>query len=292
MTYESKIKAMAAGVTATLFASMLTIGVMYRNNSLLTEDVKAEKVRTESLTAEKASLKSEMERLKNDLAGFTTKNKELNKAIEEAKYKVASKEAEIARMTKQNAATVQQLKKENDAVKKIRQELLAQLEGMKQSNIRLEAEVAELNQTIAALRKENEVLYARSLEKPLMAYNFRVESVKKRKDKLTVKAKKMHKLNISFDVNSSKKLAGDIYIKLSSEKADEMPGETLMAFEEVPALEEMDLWASTETTLLSTEEYKRYTVAFDPKDKMKEGVYYVRVYSGNNYLGSSQFKLR
>lgn len=292
MTYESKIKAMAAGVTATLFASILTVGVMYRNNSLLSEDIKAEKVRTESLSAEKASLKTEMEKLKHDLAGFTTQNKELNKAIEDAKYKLATKEAEFARTTKQHAASIQQLKKENEAVRKIRQELLSQLEGMKKNSRQLEAEVQELNQTIAALRKENEVLYARSQEKPLMAYNFRVESVKKRKDKLTVKAKKMHKLNISFDVNSSKKLAGDVYLKLSSEKADNMAGETLMASEENPALEDMDLWASTETTLLSTEEYKRYTVSFDPKDKMKEGVYFVRVYSGNNYLGSTQFKLR
>jgi hypothetical protein len=166
------------------------------------------------------------------------------------------------------------------------------LEGMKKNNAQLEAEVAELNLTIAALRKENETLYARASEKPLMAYNFRVETVKKRKDKISVKAKKIKKVNISFDVNSSKKLAGDLYIKLSTENAGDMEGETLLAFEEIEEPTSDALWASTETVLISTDEYKRYTVAFDPKDKMKEGVYYLRVYSGNNYLGSSQFKLR
>lgn len=292
MIYETKIKAVAAGVTATLFASMLTIGVMYRNNSLLAEDFKAEKVRTESLAAEKASLKGEMNKLKRELASFTTKNKELEKAIKDAQYKVVVKEAEIARMSKENASSIQKLRKENEAVKQIRQELLAQLEGMKKNNSQLEAQVAELNKTIAALRKENESLYAKVGEKPLMAYNFRVETVKKRKDKISVKAKKINKVNISFDVNSSKKLAGDLYIKLSSEKAGDMEGETLLAFEEIEEIPADELWASTETVLISTDEYKRYTVAFDPKEKMTEGVYYLRVYSGNNYLGSSQFKLR
>lgn len=292
MIYETKIKAVAAGVTATLFASMLTIGVMYRNNSLLAENFKAEKVRTESLAAEKASLKGEMDKLKRELASFTTKNKELEKAIKEAQYKVVVKEAEIARMSKENASSIQKLRKENEAVKQIRQELLAQLEGMKKSNSQLEAQVAELNKTIAALRKENESLYAKVGEKPLMAYNFRVETVKKRKDKISVKAKKINKVNISFDVNSSKKLAGDLYIKLSSEKAGDMDGAILLAFEEIEEIRADELWASTETVLISTDEYKRYTVTFDPKEKMTEGVYYLRVYSGNNYLGSSQFKLR
>lgn len=292
MIYETKIKAVAAGVTATLFASMLTIGVMYRNNSLLDEDFKAEKVRTESLAAEKASLKGEMTKLKRELASFTTKNKELEKAIKDAQYKVVVKEAEIARMSKENASSIQKLRKENEAVKQIRQELLTQLEGMKKSNAQLAAQVAELNKTIAALRKENESLYAKVGEKPLMAYNFRVETVKKRKDKISVKAKKINKVNISFDVNSSKKLAGDLYIKLSSEKAGDMQGETLLAFEEIEEIPADELLASTETVLISTDEYKRYTVAFDPKEKMTEGVYYLRVYSGNNYLGSSQFKLR
>lgn len=292
MIYETKIKAVAAGVTAALFASMLTVGVMYRNNSLLTEDFKAEKVRTESLAAEKASLKGEMDKLKRELASFTTTNKALEKAIKEAQYKVVAKEAEIARMSKENAASIHKLRKENEAVKNIRQELLAQLEGMKKNNAQLEAEVAELNGTIAALRKENETLYARASEKPLMAYNFRVETVKKRKDKISVKAKKIKKVNISFDVNSSKALAGDLYIKLSTENAGDMEGETLLAFEEIEEPTSDALWAGTETVLISTDEYKRYTVAFDPKDKMQEGVYFLRVYSGNNYLGSSQFKLR
>ena len=291
MIYETKVKAVAAGVTAALFASMLTIGVMYRNNSLLTEDFKAKKVRTESLAAEKASLKGEMEKLKRELASFSTQNKELEKAIKEAQYKVVAKEAEIARMSSENASNLQKLRKENEAVKKIRQELLAQLESMKKNNAQLEAEVSELNKTIAALRKENESLYARTSEKSLMAYNFRVETVKKRKDKLTVKAKRINKVKVSFDVNSSKKLAGDIYIKLSSEKGD-MEGETLLAYEELEEPNSDELWASTDTYIISTDEFKRYTVAFDPKDKMASGVYYIKVYSGNSYLGSSQFKLR
>lgn len=293
MTYEQKIKAVAAGVTATLFASVIALSITYRSNSLLSEDLKGEKVRTESLTAEKSTLKKEIERLKIELSGFDTKNKELERAIKEAQYKVAAREASIDRLTKESADSARKFKKELDAIKKIREDLVAQLENMKKTNLQLESEVNELNRTIAALRKENETLYARVSEKPMMAYNFRIETVKKRKDKLTVKARRINKVNISFDVNNPKNLSGNVYVKVRSDKAGELEGETLLAFEEATQMEEESLVAAAEPFIIvGADDYKRFSVAFDPKDKMAEGVYHVMVYSGNNYLGTTQFRIR
>lgn len=291
MTYESKIKAVAAGVTATLFASLITIGVMYRNNSLLSEDVKAEKVRTESLSGEKASLKKEIEKLRMELAGLQSQNTELDNVIKNAQYKLAEKEALIAKLNKDNTS-IPALRRELDNIRKIRKDLLAQLEELQKEKVRMGAEINELNRTIAALQKENQELYARVNQKTHMAYNFRVEPVKKRKDKLTVKAKRTQKINISFDVNSPKNLTGDVYIKLRSEKDGEMEGETLLAYEVAEDLDSEELFVSSESMILSTEEYKRFNVSFDPKDKLSEGVYYVKVFNGNNYLGSAQFRLR
>ena len=291
MTYESKIKAVAAGVTVTLFASLLTIGVMTRNNSLLSEDLKAEKVRTESLAGEKSNLKKEMEKLRKELSSFDFKNKELEGAIKKAQYQLAEKESHIARLTKENGG-IAALRKELDAIRKIRKDLIAELEGMKKSNTQLEAEVMELSRTIAALRRENESLQNRISEKPIMAYNFRIEAVKKRKDKLSVKARKVEKVHISFDVNSPKDLGGEVYVKLRSDKAGDLQGQTLLAYEEAVQPEDEQLWASSEASIIVPEEFKRFNVAFDPKDKMAEGVYHVMVYSGNHYLGSTQFRLR
>lgn len=293
MTYENKIKAVAAGVTATLFASVIALTITYRSNSLLTEDLKGEKVRTESLTAEKSSLKSEIERLKMELGGFDTRNKELERAIKEAQYKVAEREASIDRLTNEKTDAARRFKKELDAIKKIREDLVAQLEGMKKTNSQLEAEVNELNRAIVSLRRENESLHARIAEKPMMAYNFRIEAVKKRKDRLTVKAKKINKINISFDVNNPKNLSGNVYVKLRSDKAGEMEGETLLAFEESLELNDESLVASTESFMLvGADDYKRFSVAFDPKDKLAEGIYHIMVYNGNNYLGTAQFRVR
>ena len=291
MTYENKIKAVAAGLTATLFASLMTVGIMYRNNSLLSEDFKAEKVRTESLSGEKAFLKKEIEKLKLDLASLNTENKDLQNAIKSAQYKLAEKESQIAKLSKDNER-IPGLKKELDNIRKIRQELVAQLESLKKENEGMGAEITELNKTIAALRKENQELYAKIGEKPMMAYNFRVEPVKKRKEKLTIKAKKTNKINISFDVNSPKNLSGDVYIKLRSEKDGELEGETLLAYELAEEVDQDLLWVSSEPVLLSTDEYKRFNVSFDPAGKLAEGVYHVKVFNGNNYLGSAQFKLR
>lgn len=291
MTYESKIKAVAAGVTATLFASLITIGIMYRNNSLLTEDVNAGKVRTESLSNEKNALKKEIDKLKIELASFDTQNKELENAIRNAQYKLAEKELQVNRLSKETA-NIPALRKEIDAIKKIKKDLIAQLEDLKKNNSQLEAEVSELNRTIAALRRENESLHAKMGEKQMMAYNFRVEPVKKRKDKLTARAKRTNKVNISFDVNSPKNLGSKIYVKIQSEKEGELEGESLLAMELAEELEEDALYASSEPFIISTDEYSRFGVSFDPKDKLSEGIYYVKVFNGNDYLGSTQFKLR
>lgn len=291
MTYETKIKAVAAGVTATLFASLMTLGVVYRNNSLLTEDIKAEKVKTESLSGEKNSLKREIDKLKLELSSLNSANKELDKAVKNAQIKLSEKEAQLAKLNKENA-TIPSLRKELESIRKIRQELIVQLENLKKENSTMGAEINELNRTIAALRKENQDLLSKAGEKPVMAYNFRVEPVKKRNGKLTVKAKRAKKVNISFDVNSPKNLSGDVYLKVRSEKDGELEGQTLLAFEVADDMEGEQMWAATENMLISVDEYKRFSVSFDPKEKLDAGVYYVSVFNGNSYLGSAQFKLR
>lgn len=288
MTAESKIKSVAAGVTVTLFATLIGTGILYRDNSLLTENVKAEKVRTERLEAERSSLMKEMDKLKHDLSTYTVKNGELDMAIRNAQQKLTEQEGRVAQLTKENAS-INQLKKENAAIRKIRQDLLAQLETMKSSQASLQSEIMELNRTIAALRKENESLYAKTTVKSSMAYNFRTEVVKRRKERLTVKASRTHHINISFDVNNPGEMPGPIYVKVQNPNAQEIPGELLIT-ENVVMQAEL-LTASLEGGWITSPEYRRVSMKFDPENKLEQGIYNVMVYSGNNYLGSTQFKL-
>jgi septal ring factor EnvC (AmiA/AmiB activator) len=288
MTAESKIRTVAAGVTVTLFATLIGTGILYRDNSLLKEDFKAEKVRTESLTAERNSLKNEMESLKADLASYTLKNSELDGAIRSAQQQLSEREARIAQLNKENAS-IGQLKKENAAIRKIRQDLLTQLESMKHNQGQLQAEIMELNRTIAALRKENESLYARANAKTSMAYNFRTEVVRKRKDRLTVKAKRAHLVNISFDMSNPNELSGELYVKVRSPKSQDVAGD-LVITENVVLYQDV-LTASLENGWSAPTDYRRVSLKFDPADKLEPGIYHVMVYSGNNYLGSTQFSL-
>ncbi|AHM59068.1 hypothetical protein D770_04005 [Flammeovirgaceae bacterium 311] len=288
MTAESKIKAVAAGVTVTLFASLIGTGILYRDNSLLTEDIQAEKVRTERLEAERGSLKKEMDKLKLDLASYTSKNGELDLAIRNAQQKLAEREARVEQLTKDNAS-ISQLKKENAAIRKIREDLVAQLENMKNSNSHMQAEIAELNRTIAALRKENEGLYARANTKATMAYNFCTEVMKRKNERLTVKAKRTHHINISFDVNNPGELPGDVYVKVSAPNSKEIPGDLVITENVVDQTN--ILTASIDNGWVDAQQFRRVSLSFDPKDKLQDGVYTVMVYSGNHYLGSTQFKL-
>ncbi|EMR03890.1 hypothetical protein [Cesiribacter andamanensis] len=288
MIAENKIKAVAAGVTVTLFASLIGTGILYRDNSLLKEDFMAEKVRTESLTAERSSLKKELDALRTDLSTYTIKNGELDLAIRNAQQQLSEREARIAQLSKENAS-IAQLKKENAAIRKIRQDLVSQLEGMRSSNSQLQAEIAELNRTIAALRRENDNLYAKAHAKTSMAYNFRTEVVKKRKDKLTVRAKRAHLVKISFDMSNPSELSGELYVKVRSPKSQDVAGDLVIL--ENSVLQQDVLTASIDGGWSAPTDYRRVSLSFDPADKLEQGVYHIMVYSGNNYLGSSQFSL-
>lgn len=100
MTAESKIKSIAAGVTVTLFATLVGTGVLYRDNSLLSENIQAEKVRTERLEAERSALKSEMDKLSKDLSTYKVKNGELDLIFREAQQKLELQQARVAQLTK------------------------------------------------------------------------------------------------------------------------------------------------------------------------------------------------
>lgn len=289
MTAESKVKALAAGMTVTLFATLIGTGILYRDNTLLGEDIKAEKVRTERLEAERSSLKQEMEKLRVDLNNYTATNGALNLAIQDAKLKLADKEARINQLTKEKGS-LDQLKKENAAIRKIRQELVAQLETMKNSNSLMQAEITELNKTIAALRKENDLLYARANTKTTQAYNFRTEVVRGKKDRLTVKARRTHLFKVSFDVNNPGELQGDIYVKVQNPDAKEISG-ALTILDDTVMQPEL-LTASISEGWMAAKDYRRLSLSFDPTDKLAPGIYNIMVYSGNNYLGSTQVKLR
>lgn len=288
MTAESKIKSIAAGVTVTLFATLVGTGILYRDNSLLSENIQAEKVRTERLEAERSALKSEMDKLSNDLSTYKVKNSELDLIFREAQQKLELQQARVAQLTKEKAG-LEQLKKENASIRKIRQDLVSQLEKMQADNGQLQTEITELNRTIAQLRNENSNLYARINTKSIMAYNFRTEVVKRRNERLTVKAKRTHHINISFDVNQAAALPGNFHVKLQSPANKEISGELQITANSL--MQKEMLTASLEQGWLPAQEYRSISLTFDPAEKLTAGIYHLMVYAGNDYLGSTQFRL-
>ncbi len=288
MTAETKIKSVAAGFTGILFVSLLGTGILYRDNSLLSENINAEKARTERLEGERNALREDMDKLAQELANFKSKNGALNLVIQDAQQKLEQQQTRLAQLTKDKAG-LDQLKKENAAMRKLKQDLAAQLEGIQSDKGQLQLEIAELNRTIAMLRHENNKLLAKANTKAIMAYNFRTEVVKRKKERLTVKANRTHHINISFDINHTGELPGTLYAKVKSPENKEVAGE-LLVIENV-VTETALLTASMDKGWLTAPEYRSVTLTFDPTEKLSQGIYHIMIYSGNDYLGSTQFKL-
>lgn len=289
MKTENKIKIAAAVVTLLLFASLIGVAVLTNANKNLHGSIDAERLKSENLLSERLTLEKQIKNFRNEMKTLEGKNVELDRYLTETQNRLGEKEASIARLTKENAGT-KALRKENDEIKKMRNDLYAQLEKLKNSNADLAQQVNQLNSTVASLNKEKKELQAK-LETPqqnMIATNFMIEVRKKKEEKLTVRAKKARSIAISFDLpkGSAQSLENFYRVDLLSPTGALIGGKV----NGVDVQKANNLTASLKSVPAKNDGDK-VNLTFEPQEKLVKGVYSIVIYNGNQYLGSAQIKL-
>ena len=290
-----KTKLVAAIATVLLIASIGATSNYYLKNKGLISENKSVKLKSEKMLSEKLLLDKEIYNLKNDITSLSGRNRELDGYLSNMTDKIAEKEAQIAKMTAENKK-VKSLQKELNEIRKIRIELDKQLADMKILINNLKAENAGLSNQIVYLQNENEVLNQKIKSiSSTQAGNFRVETTKGKKDKLTIRARKTDKFYISFDV--PKELAQQntkqqIHIVITAPDGNILAPEK--AQQKTISSEDFHkvITPSASKEMKFTSNTNRVSMAYAPKDNLKEGIYQIEIYNDQTFLGNAEIKLR
>ncbi|MEQ8907223.1 hypothetical protein [Ekhidna sp.] len=279
MKTESKSKVVAIVSTALLLIAMFVAFEKISLSKDLSGQLNREKLKSEKALSEKMKLEKEINSFKAQLASYQGKNQNLDKDLAKMRAKLAEKEKALAKMSKNTPTAV--YKNESESIKKLNQELNARIAELSSENDRLSGELSKANQLIASLNNsEND----RFVDNVLSTENYRMDPMKKKNDKLTVRAKKMGRLAVSFDALS---YGSDSNYRLvvKEQTGRELTGKVAVNVTETPVY-----YASTDKSMLLKSK-KRIELKFQPEQKLKEGIYSILVYHDNDEVGSAQIRL-
>jgi hypothetical protein len=280
-------------IAAVIIALLLSTVVFYRNNAQLKETANRERLQSEKLLSEKLLLMKEIEGFRGEITSLKGKNKEADILLEKANRSLNEQENTIHSLSKE-AASAKQLKKQLADVKKIRENLISELEQLTQSknelsktNTTLKNQNDELTNDVNKLLAENKSLAEQLRDKSFAGTNFKIEVVKNRKDKLTVKARRTDKIKIEFEVaaNTYPVDSSLIHVDLLS------PDKTIPAGDiKVSVANQAQLSANIGSSL-PAQDLQKVIIEYTPKEKLNQGVYTVLVFHKNTFLGKAQFRL-
>jgi predicted nucleic acid-binding Zn-ribbon protein len=283
LTKENRI---TAGVVVLLIMALIATGIYYSSNKSLTKNLNSEKLKSEMMLSEKLALQKEIDTFKNRINSLSGKNAELDKLLAETSLKLSEKEAQLNRIARENG-NIKQLKKQLAEVEQMKKDFDSQVLALNEEIQKLNKEKDVLNNMIASLQEENKQL-ATNLEilSSMTADNFLVETTKK-KDRLTVVARRAKKIAVTFKVPDN--IVEDISFKIVKPDGKVVEGKgNGIAYRVVNGDE--GLMASNSGGAIKVS--RKIEMTYEPKEKQKPGLYQIEMYNVEKYVGTINVKLR
>lgn len=285
-TIEQRERKIAAIAVIILIAGLISTGIFFTINRSQLKNLNSEKLKSEMMLSEKLALQKEIESFRTQINSLSGKNTELDKLLAETSQKLSEKEAQLSRIVRENG-NVKTLKKELADLNQMKKDYESQVLALNETIRKLNSEKDALNQTIASLQEENKQLAANyDILNSMTADNYLVETTK-RKDRLTVVAKRAKKITVSFKVPES--IIEDISFKII--KPD---GKTVEGKDNGIACrilnDDEGFMASLNGGAIKVS--KKIEMTYEPKEKQKPGLYRIEMYNGEKYIGTCNVKLR
>lgn len=278
-------KASTAGLVIILM-SILGTAFFYSANNSLTKNLNEEKLKTEMILSEKLKLQKEIINFRTEIKALEGKNSEIDKILGETSKKLIKKESEVDKMVHENG-NLKNLKKQLAELVQMKKVFEGQIVVFNETIQKLNLEKIDKDAIIASLQNENKQLASNlDILSSMTADNYLVETTK-RKDKLTIIAKRAKKMSVSFKVPEN--VVEKISFKVTKPDGTSVEGKDNGVAYRVLNNDD-NLLAS-----LSKEEIKvskKIEMTYEPKEKLKSGIYKIEMYNGEKYIGSCNVKLR
>jgi DNA repair exonuclease SbcCD ATPase subunit len=275
-----------------IIVALMMSGIFLTKNRTLNKNLKVEKLTSETLLSEKLALDRSLEKLNAEMSDLKGKNKQLDLRVDEVSKQLDEKVNELRKAMSENA-TLRGFRAKARELEALTTKLNAELVGvrseMEREKQRFASEKKELNDRIAVLTAENNQLASTNAILGAMAgNNHRIETVRGKNDKLTVKARRTQKLIFSLDIpgnvgnNIQFELVcpdGKVYESKDNKSASVKVNNSTRNF-----------FASNNDIL--TAGTKTVEMVYKPEEKLSKGTYEFKVYNDGRYIGSSSFRLR
>ncbi len=285
-TIEQRERRITAIAVIILIAGLISTGIFYTVNRSQSKNLNDEKLKSEMMLSEKLALQKEIESFKTQVNSLTGKNTELDKLLAETSQKLIEKEAQLSRVVRENG-NIKTLKKELADLNQMKKDFESQVLALNESIRKLNSEKDALNQTIASLKEENKQLAANyEILNSMTADNYLVETTK-RKDRLTVVARRTKKITVSFKVPEN--IVEDISFKIIKPDGKIVEGKDNGVACRI-LNEDEGLVASINGGAIKVS--KKIEMTYEPKEKQKPGLYQIEMYNGEKYIGTCNVKLR
>ena len=291
---NSKIKALAIGITICLFVSLFVAARYITVSKQVTADLNDEKLKSESLLSEKLQLQKEIDKFRKEIASLQGKNSDLDRILAQTSSSLDKSEAELKAIKRDNAS-VKDLKRQIAELNSLRNNLESQIASLnsnitqlKEENGALKSENTRANAMIAHLEKEKKGLENNVQLLTAMADDNLVQVMKKN-EKLTVNSRRAKKISFTFDVPQSS-LGGLEFKVVSPDSKTFTKNDGSISYHMIES--DGHPVASIGAYPGQFELVQRVEMVFAPKEKLKDGIYKIEVYNNGTHLGRMQVKLR
>jgi hypothetical protein len=287
-TKDYKQLALIAGIVVALLIS----GFFFTGNRSLKKLLVKEKLTSESLLSEKLALDKSVEKLNGDLTEARGRNEQFSNKILELGKSLDDSNAELRKAQNENASLrrfrtrARELETLNG---KLNEDLASMKMEMESDKQRHASERQRLNDQITNLTQENSRLSTtNSILSAMAGNNHRVETVRGKNDKQTVKARRTQKLVLSFELPAN--VAENITFTVSCPDGKVFESKENKSASVKTVKNSRNFFAHNSELLAA--ETTTVEMTYLPEEKLKKGSYEFRVYNNGMYIGTNRFNLR
>jgi predicted nucleic acid-binding Zn-ribbon protein len=287
MSTSNSPKVVAAVTTALLLASLFWLFSTKRINSSLETGLQDQKLKSEALLSEKLLLEKDIQKFKEQLQFIGSENSNLKSTISATERKLKAQQDEFNRLQKQNA-TLAQVRKQRNELQQLQKDLQEQLAALQEGYKKLQQENMSLQNTVASLQDKNNLLYNELAQAQFRSMDHaQVIAVRGKSEKLTVRARRIKKLQATFEVPSALK---NMSFRITDPSGNILtPKDGTISSTITPSATN---YTASNGTQAVGDKLQKVEMVYLPKEKLHAGNYIIEILNDNLYVGSLQVKLR
>jgi hypothetical protein len=274
-------------IASAIALSIVLGGILLQSKKTSIKNINAEKIKNETLLSEKIKLDEIVYKQKQEKTLLIEKQTHTDKILHENSILLEQKELEIKRL---NASTysIGSLKQKISELEILKNKLNADIEQLNLTQNSLMTENERLSELLRTTQNENAALTTdNSILRQLIADNYRVEASKGKQSKPTLIARRAKLIAVSFDL--SVESTDNLHFKVIAPDGNEYA--SINDATTCTTITDNNLTASSDN-ILETIGAKHSEMIYKPTMKFQKGVYKFNIYNNEDYMGSTQLRLK